>query len=416
MYDRILQNLNNNCETDVIYLDYAKAFDKVDHKVLLQKLHAYGIRGKLYSWIKDFLGNRYQTVVINGKRSLFELVISGVPQGSVLGPLLFIIYINDLVKEVQHSTISSFADDTRASKSIACVEDVQKLQSDLDKIVHWSKANNMQLHEDKFEFLCYRTKESDLVKELPFAGQQTTYQTPAGHLICPKDIVKDLGVYVTSDYTWTHHINTMVADARLMASWVLGVFKDRSKTTMLQLYKTMVRSRLEYCCPLWNPNKIQDIQTIEAIQKAFTKKITGLREIDYWERLKHLNITSLQRRRERYVIIHIFKIINDMAPNDLNIQWYNHKRLGTKIKLPKLNNAPKYASSLMDASFRIKGASLWNLLPADTNTQKALDPFKIKLQKFLKKFPDRPPVYGYTTENRNSLIDWTMQSGGPQMK
>jgi hypothetical protein len=416
-YDRILQNLNNNCETDVIYLDYAKAFDKVDHRILLQKLHAYGIRGKLYNWIKDFLSNRHQTVVINGKHSLYELVISGVPQGSVLGPLLFIIYINDLEKDVKDSKISSFADDTRAAKDIACVEDTEKLQADLDRIVRWSEANNMQLHEDKFEFLCYRTKQSSLLKQLPSTGQHAVYQTPKGHTLYPQEAVKDLGVILASDYSWSYHINTMVADARIMAAWVLGVFKDRSYSTMLQLYKTMVRSRLEYCCPLWSPHKIQDIQTIEAVQKAFTKKIGNMKDLDYWDRLRRLNITSLQRRRERYIIIHIFKIINDMAPNDLCLEWYNNKRLGIKVKIPKLDyNVPKYAFSLMESSFRISGAKLWNLLPAEVNTQHVLDPFKIKLQTFLKKFPDKPPVYGYTTQNGNSLIDWSMQSGGPQLK
>ena len=275
----------------------------------------------------------------------------------------------------------------------------------------------MQLHEDKFEFLCYRTKQSSLLKELPSTGQHALYHTPKGHTLYPLEAVKDLGVILTCDYSWSYHINAMVAAARIMAAWVLGVFKDRSYSTMLQLYKTMVRSRLEYCCPLWNPHKIQEIQSVEAVQKAFTKKIGCVKELDYWDRLKVLKITSLQRRRERYIIIHIFKIINDMAPNDLHLEWYHNKRLGVKIKLPKIDcNVPKYASSLMESSFRINGAKLWNLLPAEVNRQHLLDPFKVKLQTFLKNFPDKPPVSGYTTQNGNSLIDWSKQSGGPQLK
>ena len=156
--DKILQNLINNHETDVIYLDYAKAFDKVDHNILIKKLYAYGIRGKLLNWIKDFLTKRYQTVVVNGKHSSYELVISGVPQGSVLGPILFILYINDLKTKVQDSEIGSFADDTRASKSISIADDTKFLQEDLNRIVDWSTANNMILHEQKFELLSYRTK------------------------------------------------------------------------------------------------------------------------------------------------------------------------------------------------------------------------------------------------------------------
>ena len=101
----------------------------------------------------------------------------------------------------------------------------------------------------------------------------------------------------------------------------------------------------------------------------------------------------------------------------ISIQWYDNKRLGIKIKVPKIDNqVPKYASSLLESSFRIRGAKLWNLLPAEVNTQSVLDPFKVKLRSFLKKFPDKPLVCGYTTQNGNSLIDWSTQSGGPQMK
>ena len=117
-YDTILNNYLNDTETDVIYLDCAKAFDKVDHKLLLKKLRYYGIGGKTYTWIEEFLLNRMQTVAVDGHRSLPALVTSGVPQGTVLGPILFLIYSNDLEAAVKDSTTSSFADDTRISGKI----------------------------------------------------------------------------------------------------------------------------------------------------------------------------------------------------------------------------------------------------------------------------------------------------------
>ena len=113
--ENILKSLQENNEVDVIYLDYAKAFDKVDHEILLAKHRRLGVKGKLLKWIKNFLSeNRFQTVLINGKRSFLASVLSGVPQGSVLGPLLFLVYINDLVNNIKQSKVSSFADDTKS--------------------------------------------------------------------------------------------------------------------------------------------------------------------------------------------------------------------------------------------------------------------------------------------------------------
>ena len=133
--DYIIKNLQNNTDTDVIYLDYAKAFDKVDHQILLQKLHSYGIRGKLHEWLKSYLSDRWQTVVINGHHSAPSKVISGVPQGTVLGPVLFIIYLNDLESCIKNCVVSNFADDTRLKKAINSVEDTKVMQKDLEKAI-----------------------------------------------------------------------------------------------------------------------------------------------------------------------------------------------------------------------------------------------------------------------------------------
>jgi hypothetical protein len=411
--DNILQNLNDGIETDVIYLDFAKAFDKVDHATLLTKIKRFGIKGRLFNWIEEFLTNRYQTVVVNGYKSFLQLVLSGVPQGTVLGPILFIMYINELEQVLEKSTSSSFADDTRISHSISIADDTKTLQNDLNRTVTWSTENKMELHEKKFELLSYRTPSSELLQQLPFTAEFTQYLTPGGHTLPPKTLVKDLGIYLSSDLSWTPHINIMVDNARKMASWVLGVFSDRTKVVMLQLYKTMVRCRVEYCCPVWNPVKVGDVQTIEDIQRHFTRKIKGCKDLDYWDRLKLLKLQSLQRRRERYLIIHVWKILNEESPNDIKMEFYDNPRLGRKVKVPSLNNKVlKSVSRLYESSFAVHAARLWNTLPAHVTRLTALDPFKAALGEFLKMFPDTPPVKGYTTANTNSIIDWVNQSGG----
>nr|ADO22611.1 LIM class homeobox transcription factor Lmx [Mnemiopsis leidyi] len=302
-YDTILRNLNSGDETDVIYLDFSKAFVKVDHGLLLKKLKYYGIDGKLLAWIKEFLLNRRQIVTVNGIHSEPADVLSGVPQGTVLGPLLFLLYINDLEKAVSTSAVASFADDTRLSAPIIREEgDTVRLQEDMNRVVTWSVDNNMVLHEGKFEFLCYRTGSSKWLEEMPFTNLHLQYTTPAGFTLSPQSSVRDLGVTLSSDYHWRIHINQMAAGARQLASWALGVFRDRSATVMLTIWESLIRCKLEYCCPLWHPHRLEDVKTLENVQRFFTRHIAGMEGANYWERLSRLKLQSLQRRRDEYVM------------------------------------------------------------------------------------------------------------------
>ena len=144
-----------------------------------------------------------------------------------------------------------------------------------------------------------------------------------------------MGRTVSEDLSWSNHISSITCKARSVAAWVLSVFSTRDKETMLTLYKSLVRSLLEYSCPLWNPKKVSDIQQLEAVQKTFTKRIWGIQDLDYWQRLKSLKLMSLQRRRERYVIVHMWKILHCICPNDLQIEFRPPSRLGQKAKVPQ---------------------------------------------------------------------------------
>ena len=409
----ILQNLLRNNDTDAIYLDYAKAFDKVDHNLLLAKLYSYGIRGKLHNWLSSYLQKRIQFVVVNGEKSYPAMVKSGVPQGSVLGPLLFILYLNDINSYINHSTVRSFADDTRILKEIKSTGDIDLLQSDVDASILWSKRNNMLLHTDKFEYLCHSSGMSKLLEQLPFTTQYYQYRIGDESQLSPTHIVKDLGVNIAADLSWSPHISIMCDDARKKISWVLSVFRDRSKITMLSLYKTLIRSKLEYCCCLWDPTKIEDIIKIEAIQRLYTSKIKNFSEMHYWIRLKNLKLMSLQRRRERYSIIHVSKILNHLNPNELNIQFHINDRRGIQIKLPPI---PKEAKAKhltkYDSSFTVRACKLWNSLPADITTIQSMEKFKSSLGKYLDTIPDHPPMHEAHT--KNSILDYSykQRTGG----
>ncbi|KAL5268182.1 hypothetical protein ACHWQZ_G002141 [Mnemiopsis leidyi] len=341
--EQIYKTLNEDNEVDVIYLDFAKAFDKVDHAVLLEKLKRYGIQGKAFAWIREFLLNRKQTVVVEGHKSSFQAVRSGVPQGTVLGPILFVLYINDLLDSIEFSIGFSFADDTKLIGAIQDEDSVRLLQNDLDTVIKWSAANNMELHEKKFEVVSYRLNTSKIMRQLPFYPLMVEYSTSCGHIIEPQVTVRDLGVYVSNERSWTPHIEKTIQGARQMAAWALSAFRDRSTIVMLTLYKSLVRPKLEYCSPVWNPHKVSDIQKIENVQRSFTKKISGCKELTYWDRLKKLGILSLQRRRERYSIVHVWKILNYLAPNDLQFDFSTHQRLGIKASIPTINRKAQLA-------------------------------------------------------------------------
>ena len=195
----------------------------------------------------------------------------------------------------------------------------------------------MELHEDKFQLLSYPLNSSHLLRQLSFYSENLQYKTPKGHVITLTDTARDLGILVSSDRSWSPHIEHTAQSARKMASWVLSAFADRTPTVMLPLYKSIVRSRLEYCCPVWNPVKISDIQKQENVERCFVRKIAGLKDMNYLERLKKLKMMSLQRRRERYCIIQVWKIFNGHAPNDDQMQFKTHSRLGIKALIPRIN-------------------------------------------------------------------------------
>ncbi|XP_068223847.1 uncharacterized protein [Palaemon carinicauda] len=201
----------------------------------------------------------------------------------------------------------------------------------------------------------------------------------------------------------------MANKARQKAGWVLSVFFNRSPTIMLTLYKSMVRSLLEYCCPLWNPQSVSDIEELEGVQRTFTARIAGSQHLNYWERLKKLSIMSLQRRRERYILLHMWKILHGSVSNDLKIKFVSRHRTGFKAVVPPLRGGvAAYNQSLYDKSFAVIGPRLWNCLPVHINKIGEFEPFKRKLSSLLQRIPDKPPVKGYTSPNTNSILDWRM--------
>ena len=246
--------------------------------------------------------NRTQAVVLEGFKSREEPVISGVPQGTVLAPLLFIIMINDLPSTLKHCSLSSFADDTKIVKPILDMSDHLMMEEDLNRVYKWSEDNKLPFNCNKFTLIQYTSKKSD--NSLTYH-----YIAPDGNKIQKVDNVKDLGIIMSSDLRFSDHINHIASKCKQLTGWIFRTFKSRDKLTMLTLWKSLVLSRLDYCSQLWSPSKVGEMQEIEGLQRTFTNYISEVSNLDYWDRLSKLHLYSIERRFERYSIIYAWKII-----------------------------------------------------------------------------------------------------------
>ena len=413
-YDNVLEAVSSGNNIDVIYLDYSKAFDVVDHDILLRKLRDSGISGKMGIWISNFLKNRKQTVTVNQKLSRSEPVPSGVPQGSVLGPILFLIMIADIdVDILKKSTVSSFADDTKVSHVIKLRQDCDDLQASLQTIYEWSENNNLNFNELKFQALRYGVNKET---------EGHNYITPTGKNIPNEDTIRDLGLRMSRNLKFHHQTETISSKCRSLSGWILRTFTTRETKPMLKLFNSLLLPRVDYCSQIWSPHQSKDWNRLESIQRRFTSKISEVSHLDYWSRLRRLKQYSLERRAERYKIIYTWKILESLAPNPSTnklVTKYSERR-GRSCVLPRLarqQTCSAKINTIRENSFCFQGPKLFNCLPKSIRniTNVTVDTFKHHLDKLLSTVPDQPGVPGYVGSRAaasNSILDQMSNGGG----
>ncbi|CAB4013121.1 Hypothetical predicted protein, partial [Paramuricea clavata] len=250
------QCLDKNIQSDIIYLDFAKAFDSVDHQILLRKLKSYGVTGRLLDWFRDYLSGRTQRVVVEGVLSSWVPVISGVPQGSILGPTLFAVFINDLPEVTSNgSSESMYVDDTKLFRNINSTTDGDCLQESLSNHVTWSHDNNIKFNALKCKVLSVARKKNPM-----------TYNYHLGSSSLPRvRKEKDLGVIVTDN------IQMITAKANKMLSPLKRTCPLLTETkTRRSLYLSLVKSKLCYGTEIWSPSNVSLKVKIERIQRRAT--------------------------------------------------------------------------------------------------------------------------------------------------
>ena len=415
-FEEIYGILESGGFADVVYLDFSKAFDKVDFSVLLHKLKSVGIGGKLGCWIYSFLVGRYHYVCVNGCLSTLRSILSGVPQGSVLGPLLFLILISDIDRNVLYSSLRSFADDSRMTKSIKSLADSSAFQQDLNSVYDWAELNKLVFNESKFEMIRYTptTRNSD--------GEiEAKYSSPNGLDIPVQSSISDLGVTLSSDGFFATHIENVLSKMRSKCSWIFRTFSTRSQD-LLTVWKSLVIPLHDYCSQLWSPHKVKDICALEKVQWNFIGKLNGVSS-NYWLALKQLKLYSLQRRRERYMIMYIWKVLENIAPPIIDRSGryilFNkfNDRLGRSCSVPPLvNRGSQFIQTMKNNSFFVLGAQLFNILPQSIRdiTNCKFEVFKSAVDIFLSSVPDEPHLNGYTNRTNGSVSNCllNMYSGG----
>ena len=294
---------------DVLYLDFAKAFDVVCHDRLVLKLKQFGIEGKIGRWLDDWLRGRRQRVRVDGSHSEWERVVSGVIQGSVLGGPLFDIFIDDIDLAVLLARIFKFADDSKIAKIIANEVDRRQMQKIIDNLSAWAKLWGMRFNISK-------------CKVLHMGNNNPEYEyTLDGVKINRAEEEKDLGVWIQTSLKPSKHCATAAKTANFAMGQLLRAFHYRKKSNLIPLYKTFVRPRLEFAASAWSPWNEGDIQTLEKVQERLLRQIPDIRGNSYEERLKDAGLTTLKERRKRGDAIETFKTLGGFNRVDKNA-WF----------------------------------------------------------------------------------------------
>ena len=295
--------VDDKVASDVIYLDVKKAFDTVCHSRLLNKLVDLGLGRSLIEWVRGWLCNRTQFVQVGNAKSQVCDVTSGVPQGSILGPLLFLIFINDLPNVVLHSSIRVFADDVKIYRPISNIYDMQLLQSDLISICAWFNANYLSIAVNKCAVLHLNSR----------YNQNYNYSIN-GTILPNVTQIRDLGVIIDDNLTFLPHINSIVNKANIRVGILFRAFHKFDHNLLLHMYKVFVRPLLEFACCVWSPHHLQHITLVEAVQRRFTRLLQrGNNPTTYTERCQQYNLQLLYERRNYFDMLLAYKIVNNFT-------------------------------------------------------------------------------------------------------
>jgi Reverse transcriptase (RNA-dependent DNA polymerase) len=291
--DFVTETIDSGDSVDIVFLDFTKAFEKVPRQCLIEKLKANGVGGKIVTWIDEWLKDRKPRVVINGHKSNWNRVGSGVPQGSVLGPLLFLMFIGDLDSKASAGTkLRKFADDTKLGQKISNNRDNEELQKSLDEMMDWARTWSMEFNIGKCKVMHVGSRNPRFAYTMENQQLEVTEEE------------KDIRVQIPRTLKPSAQCMKAAKTATSVLEQITRSFKDRDKKVFISLFKRYVRPHLEFAVEAWSPWLQKDIEVLEKVQQRAVKQVRGMTSNDYAEQLRDLDLPSLVERRREADMVH----------------------------------------------------------------------------------------------------------------
>ena len=370
--DELTAALDRGMCVDVAYLDFSKAFDKVSHQLLISKILTRNVPVTIVQWIRNFLCGRTQSVRVNGVTSKPKPVTSGVPQGSILGPLLFLLFTDDIDSVIQvGAQVLKFADDMKVYYvyNPLSASHENPLQLSLNNVFAWSADNLLPLNLKKCSIVQFG-------KHNPRSSyylNNTCLDTHSSE--------RDLGVVIDDKLSFEQHISCMVRRARRLTGLMFHTFSSRSASVIMPIFNSCIRPVLEYASPVWNTSAVGHIKSIESVQRNVTKRLAGFASLSYADRLAALKQPSLSTRREYFDLVQMYKYVHGQSNIRCctNLSFVRNHTRGHAFRLRK----PRFRLNIRKSVFLLRTVNCWNALPTAVVNKKSVMSFKYHLRRYV---------------------------------
>ena len=371
-------NMDKRLLNLVVQIDLKKAFDTVDHKILLRKLELYGIKGQAYNLIESYLSKRTQRCQIKNFISSQQLLSCGVPQGSILGPLFFLIYINDLPSCLEQCKPKMFADDTSITASNNDIVELEKtVNSDLNNLEKWLIANKLSLNSTKTEYLIIGSKQ--MIKNV---------FTSNLHIAIGNYVINRIYEYESLGLIIDQHLSCKSNTDKICKKVAAGISALRKlkeytdKQTLISIYNALVHPYFTYCCEVWGVLGETQSKRLQKLQNRAAKIIISMgNDVDHCNALQELKWEPLEILRKKAKAKLMFKLLKNAGPNSLT-RLFTYKKDITDYNLRNITsclNVPMPSTNSLKKSFAYDGASVWNSIPAEIRNSKSVSLFQKKI-------------------------------------